>query len=53
MEAGSQEVKDYLTSIINPILKPMIEEIVAARPRDIFSFIKDYAHQKISSHVVN
>ena len=40
MEGRSSEVKEYLTSVVNPLLKPMVEAIVSTRPLNIFSFIK-------------
>ena len=53
MDGKNKEVKEYLTDTINPLLKPMVEAIVAARPNDIFAFIKDYAHQQISISILN
>ena len=46
-----KEVKTYLTSVVNPILKPMVESIVASRPQDILTFILDYAQKEISTHI--
>ena len=46
-----KEVKTYLTSVVNPILKPMVESIDASRPQDILTFILDYAQKEISTHI--
>jgi len=39
MEDKREEIKRYLQTIVNPILKPMIEEITRLRPQNIMEFI--------------
>ena len=51
MEESKKEVKDYLTSVVNPVLKPMVEGIASARPDDIMTFILSYAEQEVGTQL--
>ena len=42
------EIKDYLQNKVNPILKPMVEEISQARPANIMEFILQYAQRHLT-----
>jgi hypothetical protein len=35
MSDRKEEIKKYLTTEVNPILKPLVEEITQARPTNI------------------
>jgi hypothetical protein len=45
MEEQKDEVKKYLTSSVNPVLKPIVEAIAKARPPNIMKFILEYAQK--------
>ena len=42
MEDLKKEVKDYLKNEVDPIIKPLIDELVKRKPKDIVSYIQDY-----------
>ena len=48
MTDRKEEIKNYLQNKVNPILKPMVEEISQARPANIMEFILQYAQRHLT-----
>jgi hypothetical protein len=42
-----KDIRNYIQLSLNPIIEPMVKEIVRNRPNDIYTFIQQYATQKI------
>jgi hypothetical protein len=42
-------VRDYLEGHVNPIIRPLVEEIVRKRPSNIAAFINEYSFRLMST----
>lgn len=51
MEEKRKEVREYLESKVNPIIRPLVEEIVRKRPGNIVAFMNEYTHRMMSKPV--
>lgn len=51
MTERKEEIKRYLQQEVNPILKPLVEEITQARPSNIMEFILQYAQRQLQNKV--
>lgn len=52
-ESKRKEIREYLESQVNPIIRPLVEEIVRKRPSNIPSFINEYTFKMMSnSHTI-
>lgn len=47
MTDRKEEIKRYLQNEVNPVLKPLVEEITQARPPNILQFILQYAQKHL------
>lgn len=43
-----EEIRNYLKDTVNPVIEPLVKEIIKKRPTDLMKFIADYANLKIS-----
>lgn len=43
-----EEIRNYLKDTVNPVIEPLVKEIIKKRPADLIKFIFDYANQKMS-----
>jgi hypothetical protein len=48
MSDRKEEIKHYLQHEVNPVLKPLVEEITQARPANIMQFILQYAQRQMA-----
>ena len=48
----ASETRNYLVSVVNPILRPMVEQIAKERPENIMKFIADYAQGHLGRHLL-
>lgn len=48
-ESKRKEIREYLENQVNPIIRPLVEEIVRKRPSNIASFINEYSFKLMSS----
>ena len=50
-ESKRKEIKSYIDSQVDPIIRPLVEEIVRKRPSNIVSFINEYSFKLISNSI--
>ena len=48
-ESKRKEIREYIESQVNPIIRPLVEEIVRKRPSNIPSFINEYTFKLMSN----
>lgn len=48
-ESKRKEIRDYLEGQVNPIIRPLVEEIVKKRPSNIPAFINEYSFKLMST----
>lgn len=53
MAEKKEEIKHYLQEHVNPILKPLLEQLSKERPPNIMQFILNYAQQHLQKHAKN
>jgi len=47
-ESKRKEIRDYIESQVNPVIRPLVEEIVRKRPSNIAGFINEYSFRLMS-----
>ena len=47
-ESKRKEIREYIESQVNPVIRPLVEEIVRKRPSNIPGFINEYTFKLIS-----
>ena len=47
-ESKRKEIRDYIESQVNPVIRPLVEEIVRKRPSNIAGFINEYSFKLMS-----
>lgn len=48
-ESKRKEIRDYLETQVNPIIRPLVEEIVRKKPSNIPAFINEYSFKLMST----
>lgn len=48
-ESKRKEIREYLESQVNPIIRPLVEEIVRKKPSNIPAFINEYSFKLMST----
>ena len=48
-ESKRKEIRDYIESQVNPVIRPLVEEIVRKRPTNIAGFINEYSFRLMST----
>jgi hypothetical protein len=51
-ESKRKEIRDYLEGQVNPIIRPLVEEIVRKRPSNIPAFINEYSFKLMSTSAI-
>jgi hypothetical protein len=49
MEELKKEVKDYLSCEVNPVIKPLIDELIRKKPSNVVAFIHEYTFKLMGS----
>jgi hypothetical protein len=47
MAEKKEEIKRYLQEQVNPVIKPLLEQLSKERPSNIMQFILNYAQQHL------
>jgi polyphosphate kinase len=47
-ESKRKEIRDYIESQVNPVIRPLVVEIVRKRPSNIAGFINEYSFRLMS-----
>ena len=47
-ESKRKEIRDYIEAQVNPVIRPLVEEIVRKRPSNIAGFINEYSFRLMS-----
>ena len=50
MEESKHEMRQYLSGEVNPVLQPLVEELVKKRPSNVAAFINEYSGKLLSTH---
>lgn len=47
-ESKRKEIRDYIEAQVNPVIRPLVEEIVRKRPSNIPGFINEFSFKLMS-----
>ena len=51
-ESKRKEIREYIETQVNPIIRPLVEEIVRKRPSNIPGFINEYSFKLMSNSFI-
>lgn len=51
-ESKRKEIRDYIESQVNPVIRPLVEEIVRKRPSNIPGFINEFSTKLMSKDLL-
>ena len=49
-ESKRKEIREYIESQVNPVIRPLVEEIVRKRPSNIPGYINEYTFKLMSNY---